>query len=180
MKTIKFLQILLFILTLSSCKKESKVDSTVDTKVLDKKIFKVTLDVTLKRNDTLHLYYTEDNTLNFNEENSIWTSVAGKEAVQEVNFELPEDVFPTLFRIDLGVNKENEKIIFNGFKFDYLGNIFKADETTVYNYFRVNTDNTNFDSITKELSRKNPSIDAGPCLYPLEASLKTEIDKLYK
>ena len=171
---------LLVTLFMFSCKNEPKTDEPKTDVEVKSNAFKVTLNLLIKKNDTIHLYYTEDNTISFNEESSIWTSVPGKEQVQDVTFELPKDVFPTEFRVDLGVNKENEKIIFKGFRFDYLDKSFIANENTLYNYFRVNTDNTNFDATTKELSRKDPKIAAGPCLYPLEIPLKTEIDKLAK
>lgn len=163
-----------------SCKNEPKTEEPKAEVEVKSNAFKVTLNLLIKKNDTIHLYYTEDNTINFNEENSIWTPVSGNEAAQDVTFELPKDVFPTQFRFDLGINRENEKIVVKGVKFNYLDKLFAINESSVYNYFRVNIDNTNFDPATKELSRKDPKIAAGPCLYPLEVQLKTEIDKLAK
>ena len=161
-----------------SCKNEPKSDEP-KPEVKDN-TFKVTLNLLIKKNDTIHLYYTEDNTISFKEESSIWTSVPGKDVAQDVTFALPKDVFPTQFRLDLGVNRENEKIVLKGINFNYLDKAFAINESSIYNYFRVNTDNTNFEATTKELSRKDPKIAAGPCLYPLEIPLKTEIDKLAK
>lgn len=165
---------------LVSCKNDPKVEEGKTNDEVVNNSFKVTLNLTIKKNDTIHLYYTEDNTINFTEESSIWTSVLGNDQPQDVVFELPQDVFPTQFRIDLGVNKENEKIGLKGVKFNYLDKSFGINEASIYNYFRVNTDNSVLDPATKELSRKDPTIAAGPCLYPLEIPLKTEIDKLAK
>ena len=155
-----------------SCKNEGNQEKEINNK------FKVTLNLLIKKNDTVHLYYTEDNSINFKEESSIWLSLPGKNEAQDLTFELPEDVFPTQFRFDLGVNIENEKIKLNGIKFNYREKSFAVNDSAIYRYFRVNTDNTNIDAKTLELSRKNPAIAAGPCLYPLEIQLKTEIDKL--
>ena len=163
-----------------SCKNEPKTNEPKTELDIKSNTFKVTLSLLIKKNDTIHLYYTEDNTINFNEASSIWTPVSGNETVQDVTFELPKDVFPTQFRFDLGINKENEKIIVKGVKLNYLDKLSQITESSVYNYFRVNTDNTNINLTTKELSRKDPKIAAGPCLYPLEIQLKTEIDKLAK
>jgi hypothetical protein len=175
-KKMKFKRI--FLVTLAavvmfSCKNEPK------TEVIDNK-FKVTLNLLIQKNDTIHLYYTEDNSINFKEESSIWLSLPGKNETQDITFELPEDVFPTQFRFDLGVNPENEKIKLNGVKFNYREKSFAVNDSAIYRYFRVNTDNSNLDPKSLELSRKDSKIAAGPCLYPLEVQLKTEIDKLAK
>lgn len=166
---------LLVAVIMFSCKNEDKQD---EAKQEINNKFKVTLNLLIKKNDTLHLYYTEDNSINFKEESSIWLSLPGKNESQDITFELPEDVFPTQFRFDLGVNQENEKIKLNGVKLNYHEKSFAANDSLIYRYFRVNTDNSNLDTKTLELSRKDPSIAAGPCLYPLETQLKTEIDKL--
>lgn len=167
--------VLLFTIILFSCKDESK---TPEVKIPNNFIF--TVNLLMKKNDTLHLYYTEDNTINFKEENSMWVSSLGSEEVQKVRFELPKGVFPTQFRIDLGVNTENEKIIFKGFNMEYKGKSKEYIEPTVYNYFRIDDNTTIIDSITKELSRKDPKIKAGASLYPHETILKPEIDNLVK
>ncbi len=181
MKT-KFMFHVLLLLVITSCKNNTETNEKepkTDKEVKNNK-FKVTLNLLIKKNDTLHLYFTEDKTINFKEESSIWTSVLGNDVAQEVTFELPKDVFPTELRLDLGVNKENEKIQLKGIKLDYMNKSFTINESSIYQYFRVNTDNSLFDAKTNELSRKNPEIAAGPCLYPLEIQLKTEIDKLVK
>ena len=166
---------LLVAVIMFSCKNEVKQD---EAKQEINNKFKVTLNLLIKKNDTLHLYYTEDNSINFKEESSIWLSLPGKNESQDITFELPEDVFPTQFRFDLGVNQENEKIKLNSVKFDYLDKSNLISESLLYNCFRINADNTTIDSVTKELSRKDPKTIAGPSLYPHEAILKKELDQL--
>lgn len=173
MKLKRIFLVALVAVVMFSCKNEPK------TEVRDNK-FKVTLNLLIQKNDTLHLYYTEDNSINFREESSIWTSIPGKNEAQDLTFELPEDVFPTQFRIDLGVNTENEKVKLNGVKFNYHEKSFAVNDSAIYKYFRVNTDNSILDSKTHELSRKDPKIASGASLFPLEIPLKTEIDKLAK
>jgi hypothetical protein len=174
MKTKIILTALLLSILLFSCKNESKTNEVGQIK---KNVFKFNLDLLIKKNDTIHLYYTEDNTINFTEENSMWVSILGKNDAQQMTFELPEDFFPTQFRIDFGVNGENEKIKLNSVKFDYLDKSNLISESLIYNCFRINADNTTIDSVTKELSRKDPKAIVGPSLYPQEAILKTELDK---
>lgn len=174
-----FLVILIITISIIGCKDDKKATEDKKEEVVNNQ-FKVTLNLLIKKNDTIHVYYTEDNTSNFNEESSIWTPVSGKDVAQDVVVELPKDVFPTQFRIDLGVNRENEKVGLKGIKFNYLKKEFDINEKSIYTYFRVNTDNSILDPVTNELSRKDPKVAAGACLYPLEIPLKTEIDKLAK
>lgn len=162
-----------------ACKNEPKTDEANAEEAVDTS-FKVTLNLNMKKNDTLHLYYTEDNTINFKEESSLWVSAAGSEQAQDMVFKLPDGVFPTQFRLDLGVNRENEKIKLNSIKFDYLKKSFLMNETTIFNYFRIDENVSIMDPQTKELGRKDPKVASGASLYPQEIPLKTEIDKLAK
>ncbi|WP_412464798.1 hypothetical protein [Flavobacterium mekongense] len=167
-------------LLLISCKNdEKKQEQTVEDP--NKELFKVTLDLVIKHNDTLHLYYTEDNSINFTEEASIWQAVPGNPNAQQMTFILPKDVFPTQFRIDFGVNnKENEEIVLNGIKFNYLDKSFAAMGDNIFMYFRPDENATNLDRANRILKRKNPSEKKGASLYPHETVLGPEILKLAK
>ena len=173
---------LLLSLSILSCKKEDKKEMHPEQVKEDstKDLFKVTLDLLIKKNDTIHLYYTEDGSINFNEENSIWLPVEGKNANQEVTFLLPKDIFPTEFRLDFGVNKNQDEVFLNKVKFDYLDKSFVANDSIIYNYFRIDENVTIMNPKTKGLSRKDPNQKNGASIYPHELSLKAEIDKLVK
>lgn len=146
-----------------------------------KELFKVTLDLVIKHNDTLHLYYTEDNSINFTEESSIWQAVPGNANAQQMTFVLPKDVYPTQFRIDFGVNnKENQEIVLNGIKFDYLDKSFSAMGDNIFSYFRADENATILDRPNRILKRKNPAEKKGASLYPHETVLGPEILKLAK
>lgn len=49
----------------------------------------------VKKDDNMHLYYTQDGSINFDEKQSVWMPV-GNESAQEVTFKLPKDVFSLL------------------------------------------------------------------------------------
>lgn len=182
MKTQIIVFSLFITLTLMSCKKEDKNEIKQEEVKDDvtKNQFKVTVDLLLKKNDTLHLYYTEDGSINFTEENSIWTSALGQNSNQEVVFLLPKDIVPTEFRIDFGVNTNQDEIILNQVRFDYNDKSFVASNDKIFNYFRIDESVTVLDSKTNGLRRKDPTQKKGASLYPLEIPVRSEIEKLFK
>lgn len=100
------------LLTFISCKEEAKKDETVEApkeKIVD---LKVICKVKVLNDDSYQLFFKEDLdvSLPFKEENSVWVEFKGSENVQDIVFELPENVFPNFFRIDTGVNPKNENV----------------------------------------------------------------------
>jgi hypothetical protein len=168
-------------LTLISCKKEENNKTESQEEIVDntKDLFKVSMDLLIKKNDTLHLYYTEDGSVNFNEESSIWQSISGKDANQEITFNLPQDVYPTQFRIDFGVNKVNEEIVLRRIKFDYLEKSFIASDSMIFMYFRPDESNSIVDKTKKTLRRKDKN-QYTISLYPHQDVLGKEIMNLAK
>ncbi|MBG6111772.1 hypothetical protein IWX84_002660 [Flavobacterium sp. CG_9.10] len=177
MKVKLFFLSLSMILCLISCKKEVKKEQKIDD---TKNLFKVTLDLVIKKNDTLHLYYAQDSAEDYTEQSSIWLPVEGKEVRQQVTFNLPKDVLPIKVRFDFGVNRENKGIILNKVKFNYFDKQFIADETNIFNYFRADENATIIDYKTRSLKRKDPNSVKGASLYPHDLAIKTEIEKLIK
>lgn len=171
--------IALFILSICfiSCKKEVEKSEKVDP---TKELFKVSLDLVLPKNDTLHLYYAQDMAEDYTEENSIWLPVEGKATAQKVTFNLPEEVLPLKLRLDFGVNKENKEIVLNTIAFDYFDKSFVANDSTIFNYFRPDESATLIDYNTRILKRKDPNSVKGPSLYPHDEAVKAAIDKLIK
>lgn len=178
MKTKSIIVSFFLVLFLISCKKEDSKEPKLEQ--INENLFKVTFDLTIKENDTLHLYYTEDGSINFNEENSIWESILGKPETQPLTFKLPENTIPTELRIDFGVNLANEEVLINGVKLEYNNKIFEAKGADVFKYFRLDENVTIQNPKTKGLKRKDPKRRSGASLYPLEIPLKTEIQKLVK
>jgi hypothetical protein len=181
MKT-KFIATLLLVTTLFSCKNESNNDkSSVDNNQTEvSKNFKVTLNVIVKKDDNFQVYYTEKSSNDFNEKESVWVEIKGSENPQDVVFNIPEEVVPTMFRLDFGVNDKQEDIKLNGVNIEYLGKSFKSEIPLLANFFRPEA-STQIDfntgiikAIVKDGKRQEPA------LYPHEAVLQQEINKLIK
>lgn len=169
----------LIALTFFSCKQESKPVTPAEVKETSK-TFDVTLDVTATKDDTFHLFYTDDGSINFNEKNSVWVEIRGKETSQQVVFKLPEDVLPTHLRVDFGINKNQENMIINNFKMSYLDKNFEAKGPLFFTYFYPNLECTNIDKdkgIIMPVKKGNTY--SGPMFYP-QIALTEEINKLVK
>ncbi|MGX7667847.1 hypothetical protein [Flavobacterium pedocola] len=142
MKANKILVGLLLALTLLSCKKEEKVEekTEVATEQLaaNPNIFSVTLNATVKKDDSFQIYYKNDDAASYEEKNSFFIEFKGSDKPQDIVFKLPEDVLPNYLRLDFGTNKEQPEIVVNSFKIDYLGKTFEAKGTDFFKYLTVN------------------------------------------
>ena len=169
---------------LSSCKNDKdsgKVPVTQAPVEETNKNFEVSFELLATQDDNMHLYYTEDNSINFNEEQSVWAPFKGSNAYQKVVFTLPEEALPTDLRVDLGYGK-NEKqrdIILKNFKMSYYGKSFEASGSDIFNYFYPNKDNTILNKETAKVNRMKVDQLTAPSLYP-HTSLEEEISKITK
>lgn len=163
------------------CKNEKSVDSleVVQQEVLDDK-FKVTLDVIVKKDDNLSLYYTEDGSIDFSKIAPIWIGVKGSEGTQKVVFTFPKEVKPTQLRIDFGMNEEQPDIVLENVTLEYMGQSRVIGRPELVSFFRADDSKCTFDHVTgvikaliKDGKRQYPS------LYPHETILSPEIDKLF-
>ena len=177
MKTKLFFPFFLMLFFFISCKKEVEKIEKVD---ITRELFKVSLDLLIKKNDTLHLYYAGDMAEDYSEKNSIWLPVGGKEIAQKITFNLPKEILPTKLRIDFGVNRENEEIVLNTIAFNYYDKIFVASDSTIFDYFRPDESATTIDYEKRILKRKDPNSVKGPSLYPHDKAVKAAIEKLIK
>lgn len=188
MKTKFFLSVLLLTSTMSiiSCKNEEKKaeeNPATEIKKENPKTFKVILNVIAKKDDSFHLFFSEDGTLNFSEENSVWANFKGSEVAQDLVFEIPEDKLPTLMRIDLNSYQQNESVQINSFKMKYYNSEFKADGKSFFDYFGPNTetvevidkDKVIFKPLVKEGKKYTP-----PSFFPSEEALKTRVEQVIK
>lgn len=188
MKTKFFLSVLLLTSTMSiiSCKNEEKKteeNPATEVKKENPKTYKVILNVIAKKDDSFHLFYSEDGTLNFPEDTSIWVNFKGSETPQDIVFELPEDIIPSLLRIDLNSYQQDESIQINSFKMKYYSSEFSVDGKGFFDYFGPNLE-------TVEILDKNkgiikPLVKEGkkyspPSFYPSEEALKTRIEQVVK
>lgn len=159
--------------------KDKTTDKSEESTVAENTIkpFKVTLRFSAKIDDDFCLLYTEDGTINFGEK-GIWKAIKGNEIEQSVDFVLPEEVFPTALRIDLGIKPEQTEIILKAIILEYKDKTRQIMGTEMGAFFRADENTCTFDATTgivkpivKDGVRQNPS------LYP-QSILRQEIEKL--
>ena len=127
MKLIKILSSALIVLVLASCKNDAKEKVKEENQKLPETV-SVIFNVTVQKDDNFHLLYTEDQTLNFTGEKSIALVVKGSDKPQDIIFKMPEDVFPTNIRLDLGENKDQGEMEVNSIKATYYNSSFEHKE----------------------------------------------------
>lgn len=158
-------------------KANDNAEGTKDSQSTSKQ-FKVTLRVIAQKTDSFCLLYTEDGTINFGEQ-GIWKGIEGSENEQSVQFDFPEEIFPTSLRIDLGIEKEQSQVILKSVILEYNGKKREISGSELGLFFRGNENNCTFDVTTGIVK---PVIKDGvrqnPCLYPSETALSAEIKKL--
>ncbi|MFT3794530.1 hypothetical protein [Flavobacterium sp.] len=172
----KKILIILTVLAFVGCKDDKKSEDgqaqPQQEQPAGNEFFRATLDVVAKKDDSFHLFYSEDG--NFTEENSIWVEFKGSENSQKLNFDVPKDKLPSQIRIDFGLNKDQGDIKVNGLELSYYGKNVTITGADFFNYFRPNETNTQVDPQTQTLKAKDPNGNpfSGPSMYPLEASIK--------
>jgi hypothetical protein len=181
MKT-KFLTLLLSLSFLIGCKNENAGSSETDlTKQEQKNLFRVTVEAKVLADDFIHLYYTEDGSIDFGKNKPISSKVVGSKDFQYVIFNLPEDVIPNELRFDFGSNEKQEDIYLKSIKFDYANKSKLLSGLEIGNFFRADGNNCLFEINTGKISSiKKDGKRQMPLLYPHEAALKNEIEKMIK
>ncbi|NUY80137.1 hypothetical protein HUK80_04460 [Flavobacterium sp. MAH-1] len=171
---------LLVLVTLFSCKEEPKSDAVAAPVEEAPKDFEVKINVVAKKDDSFHLFYTEDGTINFTEQKSVWVEFKGNEAAQDIVFKLPEDVIPTHMRLDFGVNKQQEDIKMNSFEIDYMNGKIVANGAEFFSYFYPNEKCTKIDAEKSLIIPiKGGDVYTGPMFYP-QVVLSEKIEALVK
>lgn len=180
---LKFILVLAIVATVfTSCKNEKSVDNLEVVQPVNKdNLFKVTLNVTVKKDDNLSLYYTVDGSTDFSKVEPIWKGVKGSDAPQKVEFELPVDVIPTQLRLDFSNNEKQEDIVLSNVIFSYLGKERNIGCPELVSFFRADDNKCTFDHVTGVIKAK--VVDGKkqfPSLYPHEEALGTELKKLVR
>ncbi|PDS23405.1 hypothetical protein [Flavobacterium branchiophilum] len=99
---------------------------------------KVALDLVIKKDDSLQIFYIQNGEAEYNGALTVWATVKGSDKPQEVMFNLPEDVLPTKLRIDLSKNKQQDPIEVKKFTIKYQDRIFQVKDTMFFQYFIPN------------------------------------------
>jgi hypothetical protein len=182
MKTRIITALLLVTVFFIGCKDDKSVDSLeiVKPEVVDNS-FKVTLKVIVKKDDDFALYFTEDGSTNFFDVKPIWQAIKGSENEQDVTYTLPEEVYPTQFRFDLGMKQDQEDIVIKGVKMTYKGKTFEAYGTKFFQFFRADDNLCTADvttGVVKALDKGGQT--KAVSIYPHQAVLGPELVKLGK
>lgn len=176
--------IVLFVFSLISCKNEksenTETQQATEQQAATNDFFRITLDVVAKKDDSFHVFYSEDKTLNFTEENSVWAEFKGNDAAQKLVFDLPKDRYPSQLRIDYGLNKDQGEIKINSLEISYKGKVKLISGADYFKYFTPNLENTSVDAGAQTVKALKSGKDfSGPSTYPLE-SLAVELENLMK
>jgi hypothetical protein len=180
MKAKFVLLIVLFSSILIGCKDEKSVDNleVVKHEVADD-LFRVTLKVIVKKQDDFALFYTEDGSVNFFDVKPIWQGVKSSDVEQDVTFVLPQDVYPSQLRFDLGLKEDQEDIVLKGVKMTYKGNVFEAYGTEFFTYFRADENQCKIDPssglVTANVENGKRKV---PSIYPHQAILGQKLENL--
>lgn len=183
MKT-KFIVLLVALFSIFlSCKDEKSVDNleVVKPETEVENFVKVTLKVIVKKQDDFALFYTEDGSVNFFDVKPIWQGVKGSDVEQDVVFSLPEGIFPTQLRFDLGLKQDQENVIIKGLKITYKDKTFETYGSDFFKYFRADENQCKVNTATGEVTANN---DNGkrkvPSIYPHQDILGKKLENLGK
>ncbi len=150
-----------------SCKKENTV---VDN-------FTIKMDAIIVKNDSIHAYYTTDGTINFDEEQSLWTKVKGNKKNQEITITFPKNVVPNQFRLDFGNTLLQDDIVLNKLEMNYKNKKIVLKGRKIYELLRVDVNNTFLDKEIGLLIRKDKTNKNGPSLYPNGDYLRLKLEE---
>jgi hypothetical protein len=179
MKTRFIMCSILFLVVFSGCKNDKPLETlpVVTPPVVE--TFNVTLDVLVKKDDNFSLFYTTDGSIDFTKIEPIWIDVKGSELNQKITYNLPENIIPTQLRLDFGLNKDQEDIILNSVTMEYKGKSRIIAIPELVDFFRADESKCTFDFKTGIIVSKIVKGEKShPSLYPHEANLKPEIEKL--
>jgi hypothetical protein len=163
----------------SACKDEKSKDnqSVVEEKKESESKVSITVEMIVPVDDSFQIFYTEDGTLNFNEQKCVRVNVVGKPTPQKIVFNLPDEVAFTFLRFDVGENKLQKEMTIGNFEVKYYDRKFEAKGNMFFQYFAPNdqlkVDNARSAFVPLD---KDPH---DPIFSPLD-TLGKELDKLIK
>jgi hypothetical protein len=170
MKKILFISALSFLVI--SCGDRTEKDSE---KITEEKstTFDVTVEIKIKKDDDLILYYKDGSNEWIVEEKAVWNSVKGSNDFQKVMFKLPEDVVPNDFRFDIGRNefKDQDPVEIRSFTISYYDNSFVVTQDMFNTFFKPNQ-YIKYDESAKQFSLNkvegnyDPYFETAPEMYP--------------
>jgi len=140
-----YLRVCFIFLLFCSCKQvkqQATNEETVALETIEDALsipsFTVILTAKVLENDRFHVYYRGFDDPNFVTDNMITSSVVGQDDFQEISFVLKKGDLPIFFRIDCGINFEQQPVIFESLKIRYLNKQYNFDKLEFAQLFRPN------------------------------------------
>ncbi len=166
---------LCLVLAFASCKKEeSKPDAPADAETEKVATFDVVVDLVIPTDEELIIYYKDGSNEWFVEEKAVWRVVKGGTNVQQVVFNLPENVLPNDIRFDIGRNeyKGLKSLQIKKVAFHYYGKNIEIPGDQIMTFFRPN-EYIVYDKAANQFTFKkddkgnyDPYFESKPELYP--------------
>lgn len=171
-----------FFTILFGCKNETPIDNleviSPKSEKFDVDLFKITLNVVVKKDDDFAIFYTTDGSTDFKIA-PIWHAVKGNSDAQEIKIELPNNIFPTQLRMDFGLKQDQEDVVLKSVILEYKDKKREISGLEIANFFRADENKCTFDrntgiikAVVKDGKKESPS------LYPQESFLGPELKKL--
>lgn len=169
MKKIFLTSIFAGLLIVTSCKNDQKEKEVSEKSATP--FFYAEVDVEAAQKDDFALYYTEDNSVNFNGDLAEWSGTKGGNAKETITFKLREDKFPTNIRLDFGINKAQDSVKVYQVKIGYQDRSFTIPGAAFFTYF-INNEKDFSASIDQKSGAlkivKKESTYNTPYFYPTE------------
>lgn len=125
-------------LTFISCKNDDKKEVVSPIEAVKSNTFDVIVDLVIKKDDELILFYKGSSINYFDDKNTVYYGIKGKQEPQSVTFSIPEGVLPNDIRIDISSKKDQEPVKINSISLSFEGRIFKVDQKDLLKYFTPN------------------------------------------
>ncbi|KIX20495.1 hypothetical protein SY27_11295 [Flavobacterium sp. 316] len=139
--------------------------------------FLLKIDSVIQETDSIHVFYTTNSTIEFNEKASFWKKVNGSSKNQKIEFLFPDTILPKQIRMDLGNNINQQEIVLNKVDFQYKNKSFSLQGKEIYYYFRIDESVTELDKELGTLKRRDSLQARGPSLYPKGDNLFNKLSK---
>lgn len=168
MKTKLILLNLLVIVSLISCKNKEEEKPVEEVKA---NTFDVIVDLDIKKDDELILFYKDPSISFFDDKNTVYYGVKGKDEPQTITFSVPEGILPNDIRFDISSKKDQEPIKINSVTLSFEGRNFKIEQKDLSKYFTPNEfikfdDASGTATFVKEGENYDPYFLTKPAIYP--------------
>lgn len=171
MKKLNLIFLILAIVA-TSCKKDE-----VKKQIVEEKPFTVTMNVNIKENDVICIYYKDNSVGFFNEDMAIYKKIIKNDSAQTLIFELPEGVLPNDFRLDLSHENPNQTMVINKITFSNNEKSFDINKNDIDKYFapndavKYNNEEKSFTFKKNEDGSYDPFLATTGQFYPLLETL---------